>query len=105
MCSAPKGHNSNQVNWISLFAQKATEETVRVSNNYRQKHLAKLVRVSNNYRQKEWHGFIFTRDIILRTAKAAFGSQVWCRIFVEHNSYGILSLPTVRNTGKVNSVS
>ena len=82
MCSAPKGHNSNQVNWISLFAQKGTEETVRVSNNYRQKHLAKLVIVSNNYRQKQWHGFIFTRDIILRTAKAAFGSQVWCRIFV-----------------------
>ena len=26
-----------------LFAQKGTEETVRVSNNYRQKHLAKLV--------------------------------------------------------------
>ena len=42
-CSAPKGHNSNQVKWIPLFAQKATEETVRVSNNYMQKHLAKLV--------------------------------------------------------------
>ena len=82
MCSAPKGQNNNQVNWISLFAQKGTEKTVRVSNNYRQKHLAKLVRVSNNYRQKQWHGFIFTRDIILRTTKAAFGSQVWCRIFV-----------------------
>ena len=65
-----------------MFAQKGIEETVRVSNNYRQKHLAKLVRVSNNYRQKQWHGFIFTRDIILRRAKAAFGSQVWCRIFV-----------------------
>ena len=82
MYSAPKGQNSNQVNWISLFSQKGTEETVRVSNNYRQKDLAKLVRVSNNYRQKQWHGFIFTKDIILRTAKAAFGSQVWCRIFV-----------------------
>ena len=82
MCSAPKGHNSNQVNWIYLFAQKGTEEIVRVSNNYRQKHLAKLVRDSNNYMQKQWHGFIFTRDIILRTTKAAFGSQVWCRIFV-----------------------
>ena len=82
MCSAPKGHNNNQVNWISLFAQKGTEEIVRVSNNYRQKNLAKLVRVSNNYRQIQWHGFIFNRDIRLRTAKAAFGSQVWCRIFV-----------------------
>ena len=47
-CSAPKGHNSNQVNWISLFAQKGTEETVRVSNNYRQKHLAKLVMAYNS---------------------------------------------------------
>ena len=65
-----------------MFAPKGRDETVRVSNNYRQKHLSKLVRVSNNYRKKQWHGFIFTRDIILRTTKAAFGSQVWCRIFV-----------------------
>ena len=48
MCSAPKGHNSNQVKWISLFAQKGTEEIVRVSNNYRQKHLAKLVMAYNS---------------------------------------------------------
>ena len=48
LCSAPKGHNNNQVNWISLFAQKGTEETVRVSNNYRQKHLAKLVMAYNS---------------------------------------------------------
>ena len=48
LCSAPKGYNSNQVKWISLFAQKATEETVRVSNNYRQKHLAKLVMAYNS---------------------------------------------------------
>ena len=36
------------MNWISLFAQKGTEETVRVSNNYRQKHLAKLVMAYNS---------------------------------------------------------
>ena len=65
------------MNWISLFAQKDTEEAVRVSNNYRQKYLAKLVMA-----YKQWHDFIFTRDIRLRIAKAAFGSQVWCRIFV-----------------------
>ena len=48
LCSAPKGHNSNEVKWISMFAQKATEETVRVSNNYRKKHLAKLVMAYNS---------------------------------------------------------
>ena len=48
LCSAPKGHNSNLVKWISLFAQKATTETVKVSNNYKQKHLAKLVMAYNN---------------------------------------------------------
>ena len=36
------------MNWISLFAQKGTDETVRVSNNYRQKHLAKLVMAYNS---------------------------------------------------------
>ena len=30
-----------------MFAQNGTEETVRVSNNYRQKHLAKLVMAYN----------------------------------------------------------
>ena len=48
MCSASKGYNSNKVKWISLFAQKATEETVRISNNYRKKKLAKLVMAYNS---------------------------------------------------------
>ena len=39
LCSAPKGPNSNKVKWISLFAQEATEEIVRVSNNYWQKKI------------------------------------------------------------------
>ena len=55
--------NSNQVNWMSLFAQKGTEETVRVSNNYRKKHLAKLVMAYNSGMAT------FTRDISLRIAK------------------------------------